>query len=657
MVLIMMRVLRLCLALVLLSSVASSQPIPNPSTPWNVANFPGATAGDKISACVAALPSTGGVCDARSLPSGGTIPAITLDKSGATVLGPCGSFTVTGSIQIYNAAGLTGFEWKGCGAGYLLDGTNFDWAGNSTDPMFRIRGVAFSKFGNFSITSGGITLGTSNTTALGNAVLHFANVPATIVPGMTLFDSTTGTRPDAGAGIDTFATVMSVVPGVNGTVTMTANAINSGVGNGDIIVFSTLKAGVQFETAGSVATARILDNIYMQGVNGGIVDGVLWCTGSSIGFQPWSWCNNGGSGPDQNNDDDLIQNVTVTNYSRSAFHMTHTQTTQQLFFHSFMNSDGFAPYGFWNQGGGGFTFTGGSGGNNSVADFRLDGVIPFTTITSFDSEGSARFIDTGGTPGQGIIPIIVVGGRFSANNPAADGKIIRYSQAGPLTVTGMDISSGNTSITMDIAGNAASYGTAIGNTIATIQGVTGFSPFTCGGSSLLAGNCWNLTGNTMTSQPQANASITRIGTTATVTTTAPHGWPLSSVCGCTYTAFINTTTPSDYTIFGATITVTSTTTFTYTVANTATTPASVPGVTNLVGTFGVLNISAATGNFPFLKFAQLPTCNTSIVGVSYWITDQATARAYYGAVTGGGAIEQWVTCGDRGSGPEYYQGK
>lgn len=122
--------------------------------PLRVASFSGATAGDKIAACIAALPATGGVCDARDLPNGGTIPAMTLGQSGATLLGPCGYFFVTGTIQIFNPTGISGFTWKGCGAANAkLVGTFLIWNGNAIDPMFRIRGTRDSVFEDLTVAS------------------------------------------------------------------------------------------------------------------------------------------------------------------------------------------------------------------------------------------------------------------------------------------------------------------------------------------------------------------------------------------------------------------------------------------------------------------------------------------------------------------------
>jgi hypothetical protein len=121
--------------------------------PLRVASFPGNTVGDQIAACVAALPATGGVCDARDIPSGGLIPAMTIGQSGVTLLGPCGVFTVTGSIQIYSTSGVSAFKWEMCGASYGTFGTHLLWGGDATDPMFRLRGVRDSSLSEFSIAS------------------------------------------------------------------------------------------------------------------------------------------------------------------------------------------------------------------------------------------------------------------------------------------------------------------------------------------------------------------------------------------------------------------------------------------------------------------------------------------------------------------------
>lgn len=141
----------------------------------NAAHFPGVTAGDKINACIAALPSTGGICDARGLTSA-VINAITLGKNGVTILGPPGIVTVNGTIQIYDAVnGIAGFKWIGCNGDLNFTATQFLWRGNNTDPCFRIRGVRDSGFADFTIVSNPsfpLNIGVQLETATGQSSTH-----------------------------------------------------------------------------------------------------------------------------------------------------------------------------------------------------------------------------------------------------------------------------------------------------------------------------------------------------------------------------------------------------------------------------------------------------------------------------------------------------
>ena len=73
---------------------------------------------------------------------------------------------------------------------------------------------------------------TNNTTASGNATLHFASTPAWVVAGMEIYDVTASVIPAA-------TTVVSVT---GTTVVMSANATGGGVGNGDTIVFTAFSA-------------------------------------------------------------------------------------------------------------------------------------------------------------------------------------------------------------------------------------------------------------------------------------------------------------------------------------------------------------------------------------------------------------------------------
>jgi hypothetical protein len=117
--------------------------------PLVVSAFQGNTIGDQIAACLAALPSVGGICDARDMPPSGTIPAMTITQSGTTILGPCGQYVVTGQILL-NANTV---KWLGCGEDFGTTGTRFMWAGNATDAMFQLTGSRNVDFEHFSIWS------------------------------------------------------------------------------------------------------------------------------------------------------------------------------------------------------------------------------------------------------------------------------------------------------------------------------------------------------------------------------------------------------------------------------------------------------------------------------------------------------------------------
>lgn len=74
---------------------------------------------------------------------------------------------------------------------------------------------------------------TNNTTASGNATLHFASTPAWIVAGMTVTDTTAPSVIPAGT---------MVLSTTGTTVVMSANATGGGVGSGDTLQFSAFPA-------------------------------------------------------------------------------------------------------------------------------------------------------------------------------------------------------------------------------------------------------------------------------------------------------------------------------------------------------------------------------------------------------------------------------
>jgi hypothetical protein len=97
-----------------------------------------------------------------------------------------------------------------------------------------------------SVSAPSKSLTTNGTTAAGNATLHFAAVPATILAGMTIADVSVG------GVIPTGTTVLSTTPT---TVVMNQNATGAGVGSGDSIQFINPNNGKPVDDVGWFAGA------------------------------------------------------------------------------------------------------------------------------------------------------------------------------------------------------------------------------------------------------------------------------------------------------------------------------------------------------------------------------------------------------------------
>jgi hypothetical protein len=181
----------------------------------NAESFQGITIGDQIAACVAALPPSGGICNARDLPSGGTVPGLTITQSGVTIVGPCGTFNVTGTINIYNPDGISAFKWEMCGSSFNGNGTTLVWQGDAASPMFRLRGVRDSILSDFSINSSsafplaeGIRLETATGTTSTHRIYRNVKMNGTntggLIKGMRwcIGDDCGGAGPDGNNDVD-----------------------------------------------------------------------------------------------------------------------------------------------------------------------------------------------------------------------------------------------------------------------------------------------------------------------------------------------------------------------------------------------------------------------------------------------------------------------
>jgi hypothetical protein len=121
----------------------------------SVTEFGGNDAGEKLQACHDSAPVTGGICDARTLTGAQTVKGLLITKPLSILLGS-GTLIVSASIVIRGTAGV---QVRGVGApdlgspGDSKQGTNLAWAGNSTDPMFRLSSVGQSTFQDFVVSS------------------------------------------------------------------------------------------------------------------------------------------------------------------------------------------------------------------------------------------------------------------------------------------------------------------------------------------------------------------------------------------------------------------------------------------------------------------------------------------------------------------------
>jgi putative tail protein len=117
------------------------------------------------------------------------------------------------------------------------------------------------------IATGGVkTVATNAATASGN-VLHFTGpLPASVIPGVIVDDLTTGTAIAGG----TTVTAITLT-----TVTLSANVVGGGVGNGDTIAFYSLNwGGCQVWISGDGSTYSLAGTIY-RGARQGVLTAML----------------------------------------------------------------------------------------------------------------------------------------------------------------------------------------------------------------------------------------------------------------------------------------------------------------------------------------------------------------------------------------------
>jgi hypothetical protein len=208
-----------------------------------------------------------------------------------------------------------------------------------------------------------------------------------------------------------------------------------------------------------LSTHDNFDNIIMNGTGSG---------GLNYGFRFGYSATNANN---SNNDFMSFSHVHVSNYSVAAWSIENSQAKAWTFYDCQWQGNSIGQYGVTtalnNSNGGSFSWYGGGSGYNTVADFYLGSTDDEIFISGVNSEGSARLLETtGGT--SGAWPVTIEGVRWSGNNLNSDGKVIKYTDGGPLTVRNSIFENTGATTALQIAlTNSSAYGIAEGNNIQT----------------------------------------------------------------------------------------------------------------------------------------------------------------------------------------------
>jgi hypothetical protein len=473
-------------------------------TTLNVATFTGATLDVQLSNCIAALPSTGGVCDARSVPSGGTINAMQITKSGVNILGPCGSFTVNGRIIVgSNSTQMSAFRWIGCGGGFYNVGTIFNWAGNSTDPMFTQITTFGSVLSDFSIQAPpGFPLAEGIRQENGPAGTSSGN----IYERLYIFATVAGPAPALNYGIR-WCNDLSTVNGLcdmggdgNNDLSYVANVI---VQNYNVCAFSI--EGIQ-------SKMHVFQNSTFQG--GGIVP-IVTITGSPgnalvdltahglSNGQAVSFVAASGTLPTGINDHNSTDTMYyVINATTNSFNIATTPGGSPVTISS-PGTGAIRMTAITSQSGvctdvrgGSFRWYGGAGGNNLIADFNLGSPDDAIYISGINIESSSRLLNLPSATAGVAWDITISGGRWSADRLHVDGNFVIYNLRGPLNINGLAVQGGlNSPVVLMNPNGSPILGNMVGNSIQSSSAGAGYIPFVCVNTSIPPSTCFNTIGN------------------------------------------------------------------------------------------------------------------------------------------------------------------
>lgn len=145
----------------------------------------------------------------------------------------------------------------------------------------------------------------------------------------------------------------------------------------------------------------------------------------------------GGAGVDANNDFTLFDRCVAENYTVAGAQVDNSQVFDTTFRDCYFRgtSTSYSAVGLLHSGGN-YRWIGGFMGLHTV-DFLSDGDPNGGTfrIEDLDSEGSQRFVVTGG-PSGGLFPLVIKNVRWTSGSLHADGIAIDFRFLGPLTIEG-----------------------------------------------------------------------------------------------------------------------------------------------------------------------------------------------------------------------------
>lgn len=191
--------------------------------------------------------------------------------------------------------------------------------------------------------------------------------------------------------------------------------------------FEFTKAPYGKEPQRNVAPSlNVLDNVRIEGVKlGNLRYGVRFSKRYGI---------------DEDNDQSTIINTAIYNVTGAAISIEHTQSQGHHFYAVKANgAEGNRDAAFVRASGGSFASLGGFHGRFGGAVYDIAGVNGTDLVIDENSEASARFIRTPPGAASFPLPFHVVGGRFSVDRLAPDGRLVDFNRMGPLSIRGLKI--------------------------------------------------------------------------------------------------------------------------------------------------------------------------------------------------------------------------